>query len=95
MAILSRVFVFMAVGVWLTFLVSSNLTQPLEEITHVLRNVTNGLFETRVRVTSNDEIGYTGDVINAMTEGLIERDRIKQSLALRKRSSRISFPRKH
>jgi phosphoserine phosphatase RsbU/P len=92
MAFLSRVFVFMAVGVWLTFLVSSNLTRPLEEITHVLRNVTNGLFETKVRVTSNDEIGYTGDVINAMTEGLIERDRIKQSLAFAKEIQQNLIP---
>jgi len=91
-AIISRVFLFLAVGVWLTFLVSSNLTRPLEEITHVLRNITKGLFETKVRVTSNDEIGYTGDVINAMTEGLIERDRIKQSLALAKEIQQNFIP---
>jgi sigma-B regulation protein RsbU (phosphoserine phosphatase) len=45
-----------------------------------------------VRVTSNDEIGYTGDVINAMTEGLIERDRIKQSLALAKEIQQNLLP---
>ncbi len=91
-AIISRVFLFLAVGVWLTFLVSSNLTRPLEEITHVLQNVTKGLFETKVRVTSNDEIGYTGDVINTMTQGLIERDRIKQSLALAKKIQQNLIP---
>ena len=91
-AIISRVFLFLAVGVWLTFLVSSNLTRPLEEITHVLQNVTKGLFETKVRVTSNDEIGYTGDVINTMTQGLIERDRIKQSLALAKEIQQNLIP---
>jgi sigma-B regulation protein RsbU (phosphoserine phosphatase) len=82
----------MAVGIWLTFLVSSNLTKPLQEITHVLRKVQHGLFETRVRVTSNDEIGYTGDVINAMTEGLIERDQIKQSLSLAKEIQQNLLP---
>jgi len=86
-------FVFMAVGIWLTFLVSSNLTKPLQEITQVLRKVQNGLFETKVRVTSNDEIGYAGDVINAMTEGLIERDRIKQSLTLAKEIQQNLLPR--
>lgn len=91
-AIFSHVFVFLAVGVWLTFLVSSNLTRPLEEITHVLRKVTKGVFETKVRVTSNDEIGYTGDVINTMTQGLIERDRIKQSLALAKEIQQNLIP---
>ena len=87
-----QIFVFMAVAIWLTFLVSSNLTKPLQEITHVLRNVQHGLFEKRVRVTSNDEIGYTGDVINAMTEGLIERDQIKQSLALAKEIQQNLLP---
>jgi sigma-B regulation protein RsbU (phosphoserine phosphatase) len=43
-------------------------------------------------VTSNDEIGYTGDVINTMTQGLIERDRIKQSLALAKEIQQNLIP---
>ena len=58
----------------------------------MLRNVAKGLFETKVRVTSNDEIGYTGDVINEMTQGLIERDRIKQSLALAKEIQQNLIP---
>jgi adenylate cyclase len=70
--------IFIGVGVWLVFLVSSNMTRPLEEIVRVLRGVRNGQFEDKVRVTSNDEIGYTGDVINEMTEGLKERDFIKE-----------------
>ena len=88
----SQAFVCMGVGMWLTFLVSSNLTRPLAEITNVLREVKNGLFETKVRVTSNDEIGYVGDVINEMTEGLQERDRIKQSLTLAKEIQQSLFP---
>ena len=87
-----QVFVFMGVGIWLTFLVSSNLTRPLAEITKVLRGVKNGLFEAKVRVTFNDEIGYAGDVINEMTEGLLERDRIKQSLSLAKEIQQSLFP---
>jgi len=76
---ISLVVIFMAVGIWLTFLVSSNLTRPLQEIIQVLRRVRNGHFENKVRVTSNDEIGYTGDVINEMTEGLKERDFVKET----------------
>jgi sigma-B regulation protein RsbU (phosphoserine phosphatase) len=87
-----QISVFMAVGIWLTFLVSSNLTKPLQEITQVLRKVQHGFFESKVRVTSNDEIGYTGDVINAMTDGLIERDRIKQSLSLAKEIQQNLLP---
>jgi adenylate cyclase len=76
-AMVSQSLVFMAVGIWLTFLVSHNLTQPLREIIQVLRSVRSGVFDKKIRVTSNDEIGYTGDVINEMNEGLIERDFIK------------------
>jgi adenylate cyclase len=76
---MSEVPIFILVGIWLTFLVSSNLTRPLQDIIRVLRKVRHGRFDDRVRVTSNDEIGYTGEVINEMTEGLKERDFVKET----------------
>jgi adenylate cyclase len=78
-AIFTNVFVFMGVGVCLTLLMSRNLTLPFDEILKTLRGVRNGLFDKKVRVTSNDEIGYTGDVINEMTKGLQEREMIKDA----------------
>jgi adenylate cyclase len=77
--VLAQVVIFMGVGVWLTFLVSSNLTRPLQEIVRVLQRVRRGDFQGRIRVTTNDEIGYTGDVINEMTRGLREREVIKET----------------
>ncbi len=71
--------IFVGVGVWVTFLVSSNLTRPLRQIIEVLGGVRNGRLDRRVRVTSNDEIGYTGDVINEMVMGLKEREFIKET----------------
>jgi adenylate cyclase len=71
--------IFMGVGIWVAFLVSSNLTRPLQEIIRVLRGVRDGNFDKKVQVTSNDEIGYTGDVINEMNEGLREREFIKET----------------
>jgi adenylate cyclase len=59
--------------------VSSNLTRPLREIIHVLQGVRKGNFDGLVRVTTNDEIGYTGDVINEMTKGLKEREFLKET----------------
>jgi len=73
--------VFLISGTLLTMLVSRNLTTPFGEIIQTLRGIRKGNFNKKVRVTSNDEIGYTGDVINEMTEGLKERDRMRQSLA--------------
>ena len=75
----SNALLFIAVGVWLTTLVGSNLSRPLQEIIRVLRGVRNGDFDRRIRVTSNDEIGYAGDVINEMNVGLKERDFIKET----------------
>jgi sigma-B regulation protein RsbU (phosphoserine phosphatase) len=75
-------FVFLGVGIFLTGLVSKNLTIPFAEIIQTLRGVRNGRFDKKVRVTTNDEIGYTGDVINEMTKGLKERERMQQSLDL-------------
>jgi len=71
--------IFMGVGIWLALLVSRNLTRPLQEIIRVLRGVRYGDFDKKVRVTTNDEIGYTGDVINEMNKGLKERAFIKET----------------
>ncbi len=75
----SNALIFIGVGIWLTFLVSGNLTGPLREILRVLQGVKEGDFDGKVRVTSNDEIGYTGDAINEMNEGLKEREFIKEA----------------
>jgi sigma-B regulation protein RsbU (phosphoserine phosphatase) len=81
-AIFTNGIIFIGVGVVLTVLVSRNLALPFGEIIQSLRSVRNGNFDKKVRVTTNDEIGYTGDVINEMTDGLKERDRMRQSLGL-------------
>ena len=81
-AIFTNALIFIGVGVVLTVLVSRNLALPFGEIIQSLRNVRNGKFDKKIQVTTNDEIGYTGDVINEMTEGLKERDRMRQSLSL-------------
>ena len=71
--------IFSAVGIWLTFLVSSNLTRPLEDMTAVLQRVRDGHFDDRVSVSANDELGYVGDAVNAMTNGLKEREFIRET----------------
>ena len=61
---------------------SRNMTEPVKEIIRILKKIRKGQFNEQVQVVSNDEIGYTGDVINEMTEGLRERDSMKRSLEL-------------
>jgi sigma-B regulation protein RsbU (phosphoserine phosphatase) len=81
-AVLTYVLVFIAAGVVLTVLVGRNLSRPFTEIIAALHEIRNGRFDKKVRVTTNDEIGYTGDAINEMTAGLKERERMRRSLDL-------------
>ncbi len=75
-------FIFIITGLFLARLVSLNLSKPLEEIISVLKSIRRGNFDSRVRVMSNDEIGYTGDAINEMAKGLKEREKMRRSLDL-------------
>ena len=60
-----------------------------------LRGVRNGHFNKRVHVTTNDEIGYAGDVINEMTDGLIEREKMQQSLNLAREVQQNLLPKRN
>ena len=91
-SIFINVIIFLIFGSLIAMLVSRNLTLPFGEIIQTLRGVRNGQFDKKVRVTSNDEIGYTGDVINEMTEGLQERDRIRRSLGIAKEVQQHLLP---
>jgi sigma-B regulation protein RsbU (phosphoserine phosphatase) len=91
-AISMNVVIFLVSGGLITMLVSRNLTLPFGEIIQTLRGVRNGEFDKKVQVTSNDEIGYTGDVINEMTDGLLERERMRQSLNLAKEVQQHLMP---
>ncbi len=70
---------FILLGGLLMFLVSSSLTRPFSGIIQALRQIRKGRFDGRIMVSSNDEIGYTGDIINEMTKGLKEREFIKNA----------------
>lgn len=85
-------FIFLFFGAFLTVLVSRNLRRPLQEITQTLQKITVGHLHHRVSVTTNDEIGYTGDVINEMTEGLRERARLQKSIDIAQEVQQLLLP---
>ena len=66
----------------MTRLLCNNIVDPINELALVLMNVRKGRFDQRVRVVSNDEIGFAGDVVNEMTQGLQEREMMQKSLNL-------------
>jgi phosphoserine phosphatase RsbU/P len=81
-AILANSIFFIVVGLSVTQFVIANFAVPLREIIQVIKDVRSGNFDRKVIVRSNDEIGYTGDVVNEMAAGLKERDQMRQSLFL-------------
>lgn len=81
-ALLGRIALFTGIGILVTALVSFSLTRPLKKTITVLKGVRLGQLDKRVKVTTSDEIGYTGDVINQMCEGLEKGEKMRQSLAL-------------
>jgi sigma-B regulation protein RsbU (phosphoserine phosphatase) len=81
-AILTNSIFFIVVGLSVTQFVIANFAVPLREIIQVLKEVRSGNFDRKVIVRSNDEICYTGDVVNERATGLKERDQMRQSLFL-------------
>jgi len=81
-AILTNSIFFIVVGLSVTQFVITNFAGPVKEIIQALKNIRRGNFDRKIIVRSNDEIGYTGDVVNQMAMELKERDRMRQSLFL-------------
>ena len=85
--------IFIFISLILNFLAGRSILQPIKEMMRVVDNVRDGDFHQKVRVLSNDELGDLGDGMNEMTEGLIERDQIRQSLYLAKEVQQALLPR--
>ena len=91
-AVFTNSIFFIVVGFIITMFVQMNFDAPLREIIQELKDIRRGNFDRKVPVRSNDEIGYTGDVINGMTKGLKERDRMRHSLLLAKEIQQNLLP---
>jgi sigma-B regulation protein RsbU (phosphoserine phosphatase) len=92
-ALVNNSLIFIIVGVWLWVLVGTNLSLPFRAIIRTLSRVREGHFDDRIQVTSNDELGYTGDVINQMTEGLKEREQMRLAMMLAREVQQNLLPR--
>ncbi|MBW1800129.1 MAG: adenylate/guanylate cyclase domain-containing protein [Deltaproteobacteria bacterium] len=77
--IAAQTVVFLVLALGLTVFIAQNLKKPLAEIIKVLGQIKEGSLEARASIFSNDEIGYTGERLNEMAEGLKEREFIKDT----------------
>jgi len=84
---------FIVVALSLNFLVGKSILKPIKEMMRLVDKVRTGNFRQKVTVLSNDELGVLGDGMNEMTEGLIERDRMRHSLFLAKEVQQALLPR--
>ena len=84
--------IFGGLAIFITFLVLQNLKQPIKEIIRVLTHIRKGNLTERASIYSNDEIGFTGDVVNAMTEELLEKEKMSHSLDLAKEVQQSLLP---
>lgn len=73
-------------------LLNRSIVGPLENIISAVDDIKAGDLNTRVRVVTNDEIGVLGDAVNDMIRGLIERERMWQSLNLAKEVQQNLLP---
>ena len=85
--------IFVAIALSLNFLVGKSILAPVNAMMKMVTKVRRGEFRHKVPVDSNDELGVLGDGMNEMTEGLIERDRMRQSLYLAKEVQQALLPR--
>jgi len=92
--IIKQTLLFIVVGICLTMLVGRNLSIPFREIIRSLRDIRSGRYENKIKVTTNDEIGYTGDVINEMAKGLKEREQMRYSLVLAREVQQNLLPKR-
>jgi sigma-B regulation protein RsbU (phosphoserine phosphatase) len=86
--------IFIFVGLRLNVLSGKSIIEPITDMMVLVRRVRKGHFKQKVRVVSNDELGVLGDGLNEMTEGLIERDEIRQSLYLAQEVQQTLLPQK-
>lgn len=94
LAVVVNTALFLIIGATVTLLVTRNLTTPTRAIIAGLKRIAVGHFDHPVQVTSNDALGYTGDIINEMMAGLRERDHLRNALALADEVQRNLLPAK-
>jgi len=84
--------IFIVISLCLNFLIGKSILKPIKDMMDVVKKVQQGDFHQKIQVVSNDELGILGDGMNEMTEGLIERDRLRESLDLAKEVQQALLP---
>ena len=66
-------------GLVAMLIAARSVAERLEDVTEALENVEHGDLETRIRVDDGSEVGLVQAGFNRMTEGLAERERLREA----------------
>jgi sigma-B regulation protein RsbU (phosphoserine phosphatase) len=84
--------VFVVVALVLNYAAGRSILEPVRGMMQMVKKIRGGDFAERVPVVSNDELGVLGEGMNAMAEGLVERERLQRSLSLAKEVQQALLP---
>ncbi|MCF6248999.1 MAG: SpoIIE family protein phosphatase [Desulfobacula sp.] len=76
-------------------LLSNNIVDPINDLVDVLQTVQKGQYDKKAQILSNDEIGFAGEVVNEMTQGLEERKKMQRSLNLAREIQQNLLPKQN
>jgi len=85
----------LAVAIILSRLFSTSIIGPVSRMADAMAKVEQGNLAVSVPVESNDELGALAEHFNQMTIGLIERERMQQSLNLAREVQQNLLPKKN
>ncbi|MBY0469550.1 HAMP domain-containing protein [bacterium] len=69
------------IGFYVIFLFSLSLTRPLISLVEATEEISKGNYQVKIKKTSNDEIGDLSKSFTEMTQGLAEREKIKNAFS--------------
>ena len=72
----------LATGVIVAVLVARAIVEPIQALRWAMDRVENNEFDTKVLVTTNDELGFLGEGFNQMTAGLRQGEKLRQLFGL-------------
>ena len=84
--------IFVSLALSLNFLVGRSILQPIREMLGLVDQIKKGDYQHRVSVVTNDELGILGDGMNEMSEGLLEREKLRDSLILAREIQQALLP---
>ncbi|NIO10131.1 MAG: HAMP domain-containing protein [Deltaproteobacteria bacterium] len=72
----------LALAVFLSFLLTRKVLNPLSEMTGITRKIASGDYSARVQISSNDETGELASAFNQMAESLQRIEQLRKTLVI-------------